>query len=78
MSEPLKTELKVVVSPDWHQGATLERAVDADIDAFEKYFCGELKNDSLSKPEKAILKTYLFFKAVVEPRRELEKDPTRP
>jgi hypothetical protein len=44
---------------------TLEKEVDEDIAAFAQYFCGELKNASLSRPERAILKTYLFYKTRV-------------
>lgn len=53
-------------------GASLEQVVDADISAFADYFCGELKNDSLSRPEVAILKTYLYFKTRVEPKRSTD------
>lgn len=40
----------------------LEQVVDADIAEFEEYFCKMLKNSSLAAPEKAILKTYLYWK----------------
>lgn len=41
----------------------LEAAVDADITAFDEYFQRELKNDEpLSKSERAIVKTYLWWK----------------
>jgi len=56
-------------------GASLEQVVDADISAFADYFCGELKNDSLSRPEIAILKTYLFYKTRVEPKRAEDGTP---
>lgn len=45
-----------------HEEQTLEQAVDADIERFAAYFCGELKNDSLSGPERSIIKTYLWWK----------------
>lgn len=40
----------------------LEKVVDADIAAFQKYFCEELGNSSLSNPEISIVKTYLWWK----------------
>ena len=49
---------EVVLDP-----SVLEAAVDADIVAFGEYFQRELKNDEpLSKSERAIIKTYLWFK----------------
>ena len=63
--------IRVTVSKAEEQ--TLEQVVDGDLDGFEAYFCGELKNASLSGPERAIIKTYLYFKTVVEPRRESER-----
>lgn len=51
------------------EGQSLESAVDEDIAAFEEYFCGELKNDSLSKPERSIIKTYLWWKTHQERTR---------
>lgn len=44
------------------EAPTLEQVVDADIAEFEEYFCKMLKNSSLAAPEKAILKTYLYWK----------------
>jgi hypothetical protein len=43
------------------EGGSLEQVVDEDIICFEEYF-KKLGNDPLSKPEKAIIKTYLWFK----------------
>lgn len=40
----------------------LEKAADADIKKFAEYFCETLKNDSLSGPERAIIKTYIWWK----------------
>lgn len=41
----------------------LETAVDADIEKFNRWFQQHLKNgEPLVRSEKAILKTYLFFK----------------
>ena len=42
---------------------TLEQAVDADIHEFARYFCQELNNDSLTRSERSIIKTYLWWKA---------------
>lgn len=42
--------------------ALRELSVDADIEKFDKYFQEELKNDPLIPSEKAMLKTYLWFK----------------
>lgn len=61
------TGLHVGVVPG--EGQTIEQVVDRDIEAFEAYFCGELKNEGLSKPERSILKTYLYFKTVVAYRK---------
>ena len=57
------TGLQVLIAPG--QGQSLEQVVDNDIEAFTAYFCNELKNEGLSRPERAILKTYLYFKTVV-------------
>lgn len=47
--------------------------IDEDIEHFQKFFCNPpLNNDNLSGPEKAILKTYLYFKTVTEPLQEKE------
>lgn len=44
-------------------GERLSKAVDADLDAFGEYFQRELKNDEpLSKSERAIIKTYIWWK----------------
>jgi hypothetical protein len=40
----------------------LEAAVDADIAAFDVYFQEVMKNDPLIPSERAMLKTYLWFK----------------
>jgi hypothetical protein len=54
---------KISVSmPPLVEDQTLEHVVDEDIAAFAKYFCEELRNDSLSKPERSIIKTYLWWK----------------
>ena len=46
--------------------AELEAAVDADIAAFDAYFQKKLNNDPLLASEKAMLKTYLWFKTHTE------------
>lgn len=51
---------------------TLEELVDADIEEFKKYFCGELRNDSLAPAERSIIKTYLWWKTHQEPARAEE------
>lgn len=40
----------------------LEAAVDADIASFDAYFQEAMKNDPLIPSEKAMLKTYLWWK----------------
>lgn len=42
----------------------LEQRVDADITAFEKWFCENVDQSSprLSGPERAIIKSYLWYK----------------
>lgn len=40
----------------------LEAAVDVDLAAFDQYFQKVLLNDPLSPSEKAVLKTYLWWK----------------
>ncbi len=42
-------------------GSALERLVDADIADFDDFFRG-LGNDPISRPEKAIIKTFLAWK----------------
>ena len=41
---------------------TLEQDVDNDINEFEAYFTGALRNSPLVHGERAILKTYLHWK----------------
>ena len=44
-------------------GLLLEEEVDADIAAFEKFMMTRVDTSGpLSKPEKAIIKTYLYWK----------------
>lgn len=47
--------------------AAVEELVDADIVGFDRYFQGELKNEPLSPAERAIIKTYLYFKTMAQP-----------
>ncbi len=53
------------------KGKELEALVEEDIRRFNEYFTSlstpVAKNDPLDRYEKSILKTYLFFKCVVEP-----------
>lgn len=53
-------------APEGSEQASVEQIVDVDIASFEKYFCGELKNSSLSRPEIAIIKTWLHWKLSTE------------
>jgi mannitol-1-phosphate/altronate dehydrogenase len=52
------------------KGKELEALVEADIKRFEAYFVrlqnNPVANDPLDKYEKAILKTYLYWKANVD------------
>lgn len=43
----------------------VETLVNADIESFDRYFQGELKNEPLSPAERAIIKTYLYYKTMV-------------
>jgi hypothetical protein len=43
-------------------GEELEKIVNADLDGFSEFFCKRLNNDSLSGPERAVIKTYLWWK----------------
>lgn len=64
MSEVVVTVNRTDEAPgDAEPNQLLEAAVDADIVAFGEYFQRELKNDEpLSKSERAIIKTYLWWK----------------
>jgi|HubBroStandDraft_1064217.scaffolds.fasta_scaffold265773_3 hypothetical protein len=60
--EKNETFVKVVVAQeDPSDSKELERIVDVDIAAFDTYFQG-LGNDPLSRPERAIIKTFLHWK----------------
>lgn len=54
------------------KGKELEQAVEEDLSRFENFF-RSLGNDGLNKFEKAILKTYLHWKAHNSPQ-PVEKD----
>jgi hypothetical protein len=56
------TEVGQVGKAEGCKYESLEAVVDADIADFEEYFCEELKNDSLAKSERSIIKTYLWWK----------------
>lgn len=51
-------------------GKEIEAIVDEDLKGFEKYFCETLGNSSLADPEKAIVKTWLYWKLVLGGRTE--------
>lgn len=54
--------VRVEVVPDEGEG-TDERAVDADIAAFEKFMMNKVDDSGpLMGPEKAIIKTYIWWK----------------
>ena len=66
---PEKYKIVVYVEDEAHrafsttEGAFMSAVADADIGAFDEYFQRVLKNDEpLSKSEKAILKTYIWWK----------------
>lgn len=44
------------------EGVSPEQACDVEIEAFQEFFQRELSNDPLVRSERAILKTYLFWK----------------
>lgn len=46
------------------EGAFMEAIVDADVAAYDNYFQKELKNEPLTKGEKATIKTYLYYQLV--------------
>lgn len=47
------------------EAGKLEEAVDKDIADFDMYFQNTLKNEPLTKSERAAIKTYLWFKTHV-------------
>jgi hypothetical protein len=55
--------MKIQVDVGELKGEELESVVDEDIKRFDKFFQEELKNEPMRKDEKAILKTYLWWKA---------------
>jgi len=59
MPEPNRIE--VVLHQDDDRADTLEVIVDRDLSGFEEFFKG-LGNDSLAGPERAAIKTYLWWK----------------
>ena len=56
----MSIDVKISSEKDAH-----EATVDADIASFDAWFQG-LGNDALVRSEKAVIKTYLFFKTRVE------------
>jgi hypothetical protein len=53
-------------------GEELEKVVDEDLKEFAKFFCKGLKNESLANAERAIIKTYLWWKT------HEESEPSQP
>ena len=43
-------------------GSDLEKVVNADLEAFQSFFTTQVDNGSLTGPEAAIIKTYLWWK----------------
>lgn len=57
-------------------GAELEAAVDEDIVEFDQYFQQVLQNEPLVLSERAILKTYLYWKTHQETKDASQTSPT--
>ena len=51
-------KLNVIVEGE---GGTIEETVDADLESFNEFF-RTFNTDPISRPERAILKTYLAYK----------------
>lgn len=51
-----------VTAVDHLGGTAIERVVDEDLMRFNDFFAEELKNGSLTGPERAVVKTYLGWK----------------
>lgn len=43
-------------------GKELEQEVDAELGAFSEFFCKALNNSSMTGAERAIIKTWLYWK----------------
>jgi hypothetical protein len=63
--------MKLVVETRLDNNATdenprlaIEQLVDSEIATFEEFFQNELKNDPLTRGEKAIIKTFLHYHLV--------------
>ena len=52
---------RIEISAGGVTGSELEELVNADISAFDGYFVRELKNDPLTRAERAAIKTYLAW-----------------
>ena len=50
------------------EGKDLKEEVDIDIDAFDRWFQQQGKNDPLSFPEKAIISTFCWWLLKIHPR----------
>lgn len=53
--------ISLQVTPKPETGKALEAEVDVTISQFETWFIGKLGDQPLSGPEKAILKTFLWW-----------------
>ena len=55
----------ILVTADIPADSTLEQEVDADIEAFDRWFCSNVDQSSsqLSRPERAIIKSFLWYKS---------------
>jgi|HubBroStandDraft_2_1064218.scaffolds.fasta_scaffold1373389_2 hypothetical protein len=55
---------------DSTEGQDLKKEVVETIDEFAQWFQGELKNEELSMPERAILDTYSYWLVKVRGKKE--------
>jgi hypothetical protein len=55
------TKIQISLSQEVEPGQ-LEAVVDTDLKEFEEFFRTRVENSSLTSPERAILKTYLWYK----------------
>jgi len=52
----------IQVTADVSEATTLEQLVDQDLAQFEEFFATKLGNGAMTRPERAIIKTYLGYK----------------
>jgi hypothetical protein len=60
-SESSTVAKRIRISTEGTSLSEVEGVVDADIEDFNSYFQEELKNEPLTKPERAAIKTYLAW-----------------